>query len=155
MRPSTRAKLSTAIIAIGLLSFTPFRISAQAAEIPDAVIVRALQTPGADVSALQLVETNSPFQYGYGTYWSVQKDPWPPLPFNWLFDQDGVSVYSAGPGVFLVDDSSYDYDSELLAQAAFTAMDWMAAEVTEGRLYIPPTICGWNWSARRFLVRLT
>lgn len=108
---------------MAILIFPLLPLVSRAAEIPDAVIERALQTPGADASTLQLVEANSPFQYGYGTYWSVQKDPWPPLPFNWLADQDGISVYSAGQGVYLVDDRAFDYETEALAQTIFTALE--------------------------------
>jgi hypothetical protein len=118
----SRSTIGAAVLMANLI-FPLLPIVSRAADIPDAVIERALQIPGADASVLQLVESNSPFQYGYGTYWSVQRYPWPPLPFNWLSDQEGISVYSAGPGVFLVDDRSFDYDGELLAQTIFTALE--------------------------------
>jgi hypothetical protein len=121
MKSSTGGKLLYTLLAIGHIAAL-CESSAQTT-IPDAVVDRALQTPGAYVSALQLVESNSPFQFGYGTYWSVQKYPWPPLPFNWLADQDGISVYSAGSGVFLVDDRAFDYETETLARTIFTALD--------------------------------
>jgi hypothetical protein len=135
MRPSRGFSLLTIIL--GLTHFSGHISHAQT--IPDAVIERALQTPGADVSALQLVETNSPFQYGYGTYWSVRKNPWPPLPFNRLAGQDGISVYSAGPGVFLVDDRSIDYETESLAQTIFTALEMDGGGGDGGT---PMYICG-------------
>jgi alpha-tubulin suppressor-like RCC1 family protein len=102
---------------IGLLRFTSCPLSAQPADVPEAVMVRAAQIPGANLSAVQPVDAASLPRAA--TYWSVQRVHYPPAPCNWLAGWvDNVQIYWLGAGTrYLIDDSGVDYDALAAAQA--------------------------------------
>jgi hypothetical protein len=145
MKSSQGVGLIVTACVIGLLRFTSCPLSALAADVPEAVMERASQIPGANLAAVQPVDAASLPRAG--TYWSMQRVQYPPAPCNWLAGWvDNVQIYWLGAGNrFLVDDSAVDYDALAAAQALLnspassgTMMSMMSSSLASSYAYGNP-----------------
>ena len=108
--------------------------NSRAADLPQAILERAAQIPGADLSAVQLVDAST-LPIG-GAFWSAQRTHYPPAPCNWLAAwTDDVQIYWLGAGTrYLVDDRDIDYETLNGLQSAgmFTMSDSSGDDSGEG-----------------------